>query len=177
MNIFAKLIIPMLFYDICIRLVWSPEFSESLDRRGIHQLVTTCKTKRRRRWCSVAPPMAKLVFFLMSWNLEQRLSRFRISYLFLCDLFLFYGGRKENPSFLESGGFLPIMLGEGGSYFGKDDLFFPLRNCILDRTAAKRAFLFCQRRHGQLMDGLMLVMWRAGWQLRLVESSIGKVST
>ena len=69
------------------------------------------------------------------------------------------------------------MLGEGGSYFGKDDLFFPLCNCLPDRITAKRSFLFYQRRRGQLMDGLMLVMWRAGWQLRLVESSIGKVST
>ena len=126
--------------------VWSPEFSESLDQRGIHQLAATCKTKRRRRWCSVTPLMAKLVFFLKSWNLEQRLSQFKISYLFWCDLLLFYGERKEDPSFLESGRFLPIMLGEGGSYFGKDDLFFPLRNCLPDRTAAKRTFLFCQRR-------------------------------
>ena len=39
---------------------------------------------------------------------------------FLCDLLLFYGGKKEDPSFLEIGRFLPIMLGEGGSYFGKD---------------------------------------------------------
>ena len=121
--------------------------------------------------------MAKLVFFSKSWNLEQRLSRLRISYLFWCDLLLFYGGRKENPSFLESARFLPIMLGEGGSYFGKDDLFFPLSNCLPDRTAAKRTFLFCQRRRGQLMGELTLVMWRAGWQLRLVELLIGKVST
>ena len=31
---------------------------------------------------------------------------------FWCDLLLFYGGRKENPYFLESGRFLPIMLGK-----------------------------------------------------------------
>ena len=121
--------------------------------------------------------MTKLVFFSKYWNLEQRLSRFRISYLFLCDLLLFYGGRKEDPSFLESGRFLPIMLGEGGSYFGKGDLFFPLRNCLPDRTTAKRIFLFCQRRRGQLMDELTLVIWRAGWQLRYVELPIRKVNT
>ena len=53
------------------RQMWSPDFSESLNRRGIHQLTATCKTKRRRRWCSVAPPMTKSVFFWKTWNLEQ----------------------------------------------------------------------------------------------------------
>ena len=41
--------------------LWCPEFSESLDRRGIHLLTATYKTKKRRWWCSVAPPMAKSV--------------------------------------------------------------------------------------------------------------------
>ena len=63
---------------------------------------------------------------------------------------------------MEGGRFLPIMLREGGSYFGKDDLFFPLRNCLPDITTAKRAFLFCQRRRDQFMGELTLVMWRAG---------------
>ena len=52
-------------------------------------------------------------------------------------------GGKKIRLFLESRRFLPIMLGEGGSYFEKDDLFFPLRNCLPDRTGAKRAFLLC----------------------------------
>ena len=56
-------------------------------------------------------------------------------------LIFFYGGRKEDPSFTDSRRFLPIMIGEGGSYFGKDDLFFLLRNCLPDRTAARSAFL------------------------------------
>ena len=68
------------------------------------------------------------------------------------------------------------MLGEGDSYFEKDDLFFHLRNCLLDITAVKRAFLSCQRRRGQFMNKLTLVMWRVGWQLRLVDLLIGKVS-
>ena len=72
-------------------------------------------------------------------------------------------GGKRIRLFLESERFLPIMLGEDGSYFGKDDLFFHLRNCLPDKTAAKRAFLFCQRRQGQFMSELTLVMWRAGW--------------
>ena len=33
------------------------------------------------------------------------------------------------------------MIGEGDSYFRKDDLFFLLRNCLPDRTAARCAFL------------------------------------
>ena len=68
------------------------------------------------------------------------------------------------------------MLGEDGSYFRKGDLFFPLRNYIPDRTAAKRTFLFCQTRRGQFMGELMLVKWRAGWQLRLGELLIRKIS-
>ena len=39
--------------------------------------------------------------------------------------------------------FLLIMLGGGDPYFMKDDLLFPLRNCLPDITAAKRAFLLC----------------------------------
>ena len=85
----------------------------------------------------------KVNLFLGDLELRVVVSRLKISYLIWCDLLLFYGGRKEDPSFLESRRFLPIMLGEGGSYFGEDDLFFPLRNCLPDRTAAKRAFLFC----------------------------------
>ena len=49
---------------------------------------------------------------------------------FWCDLLLFYGGRKEDPSFLDNGRFLTIMIGEGGSYFGKGDLLFPLSNYL-----------------------------------------------
>ena len=68
------------------------------------------------------------------------------------------------------------MLGEDGSYFGKGDLFFPLRNYLPDRAVAKRTFLFYQRRRGQFMDELTLVKWGSGWQLRLVDLSIGKIS-
>ena len=68
------------------------------------------------------------------------------------------------------------MLGEGGYYLRNGDLFFPLRNHLPDRTATKRIFLFCQRRRGQFKSGLTPVRWRAGWQLRLGELSIGKIS-
>ena len=77
---------------------------------------------------------------------------------------------------MDSGRFLPIMLGEDDSYFGKGDLFFPLRNYLPDRTATKRTFLFCRRRQGQFMSKLTLVKWRAGWQLHLGEFLIGKIS-
>ena len=81
---------------------------------------------------------------------------------FLCNLLLFYGGRKEDPSSLDSGPFLPIILGEGGSYFGMDDLFFPFCNCLPDRNAIKRTFLLSQGRLGLFMDVLMFVEWRSG---------------
>ena len=40
-----------------------------------------------------------------------------------------------NPPSMESGRFLPIKIGEGGSYFRKDDLFFFLCNCFPKRAA------------------------------------------
>ena len=81
---------------------------------------------------------------------------------FLCNLLLFYGGRKEDPSFTDSGPFLLIILGEGGSYFGRDDLFFPFCNCLPDRNVIKRTFLFSQGRPSLFMDELMFVEWRSG---------------
>ena len=48
-------------------------------------------------------------------------------------------------SFLDIGRFLPIILGEDGFYFRKDDSFFPLRNHLPNRTAIKRTSLFCRR--------------------------------
>ena len=65
------------------------------------------------------------------------------------------------------------MLGEDDYYLGKGDLFFPLRNYLPDRTATKRIFLFYRRRRGQFESEP--VKWRAGWQLRLGELSIGKI--
>ena len=46
---------------------------------------------------------------------------------------------------MESGRFLPIKVGEGGSHFGKDDLFFFLCNCFPERVAVGSAFLLCLR--------------------------------
>ena len=50
---------------------------------------------------------------------------------------------------MESGRFLPIKIGEGGFYFGKDDLFFLLRNYLPDMAAAGSAFpiKIGERRH------------------------------
>ena len=101
--------------------------------------------------------MAKLVFFSKTLILEQQLSRSRISYLVWCDLLLFYGRRKEDQSFLESRRFLPIMLGEDGSYFEKDDFFCLLRNYLPDRATGRNAFLFSWRRADRLMGDLILI--------------------
>ena len=51
-----------------------------------------------------------------------------------------------NPPSMKSGRFLPIKIREGGSYFGKDDLFFFLCNCFPEQAAMGSAFLFCWRR-------------------------------
>ena len=102
--------------------------------------------------------MTKLVFFLKASSSVQQLSRLRISYLIWCDLFPFYGRRKEDLSYLEGRRFLPIMLGECGSYSGKDDLFFLLRICLPDRAAARNAFLFYRRRGDRLMGYLTYIM-------------------
>ena len=63
---------------------------------------------------------------------------------------------KEDPSFLENRRFIPIMLGECGYYFGKDDLFFLLHNCLPDRAAVRNALLFYWRRGDRLMGDLTL---------------------
>ena len=101
---------------------------------------------------------------------------FRISYHFWCNLLLFYGGRKEDPSFLDSGTFLPIRLREDASYFEKGDSFFLLRNHLTDRTAIKRTSLICRRRRSQFMSELTFVKWKSGWHLHLEELPLGKVS-
>ena len=46
------------------------------------------------------------------------------------------------------------MLGEGGYYFGKDDLFFLLRSCLPDRADVRNALLFYWRRGDRLMGDL-----------------------
>ena len=69
------------------------------------------------------------------------------------------------------------MLGNDDSYFGKGDSLFPLRNDLPDITVIKRTSLFRQRRRCKLMNELTLVKWRSGWQLRLGELPLGKIST
>ena len=94
------------------------------------------------------PSDGKISIFLEDLEFGEIVVSIKNLVPFWCDFLLFYGGRKEDLSFLDSGRFLPIILGEDGSYFGKGDLFFPLRNYLPDRTAAKRTFLFFQRRRG-----------------------------
>ena len=64
---------------------------------------------------------------------------------------------KWTISSLESGRFLPIMIGEGGLYFGKDDLFFLLHNYLPDKVVVRSAFLFYQRRGGRFMGEPTLI--------------------
>ena len=106
-------------------------------------MAATYKTNKKTTVVFRRPSDDKVSVFLEDLELRVAVSRLKISYLIWCDLLFFYGGRKEDPSFLESRRLFSIMLRECGSYFEKDDLFFFLRNCLLDRTAAKRAFLFC----------------------------------
>ena len=61
------------------------------------------------------------------------------------------------------------MLGESGFYFGNDDLFLLLYNCISDRTAARRDFLFCYRRRGQFMGEL-------AHSVKSLATSLGRVA-
>ena len=89
--------------------LWSPEFSESVDRWSIHQLAATCKTNKKTMVMFRRPSDGKVSLFLEDLELRVAVSRLKILYLVLCDLLLFYGRRKEDPSFLESRRFLPIM--------------------------------------------------------------------
>ena len=96
--------------------------------------------------------MAKSIVFLGNSELGAIVSGFRILYLFWCNFLFFYGGKKEDPSFPDSGRFLPIMLGKDDSYFGKGDSFFHLRNHLPVITAIKRTSLFFRRRRSQFMS-------------------------
>ena len=68
--------------------------------------------------------------FLNDLELEAIVIWLGNSYLFYCDLLLFYGGRKRIRLFWLVDDFLAIMLGKEDSYFGKGDLFFPLSNYL-----------------------------------------------
>ena len=48
-------------------------------------------------------------------------------------------------------------IGEGGSYFGKDDLFFILCNLSQDRAAVGSAFLFHWRRGDWFWEEHLLI--------------------
>ena len=56
-----------------------------------------------------------------------------------------------DPPSMESGRFLPIKIGEGGSHFEKDDLFFFLCNYFPEQVVVGSAFLF----HWRWDDGLL----------------------
>ena len=81
-----------------------------------------------------------------------------------------------DPPSMESRRFLPIKIEEGGSYFGKDDLFFFLCNCFPEWAVVRSVFLFRWRRGDWFLGEYILISWRAGWQFRLAESLIGRRS-
>ena len=62
-----------------------------------------------------------------------------------------------DPPSMESGQFLPIKIGEGGSHLRKDDLFFFLCNCFPERTTVESAFLFCWRRDDLFLGEHILI--------------------
>ena len=65
------------------------------------------------------PSNGKVSLFLEDFELGAIVISIRNLVPFWCNLLLFYRGRKEDPSFLDIGRFLPIMLGEDNFYFRK----------------------------------------------------------
>ena len=106
-------------------------------------MAATCKTNKKTTVVFYRPSDGKVSLFLE--DLEIRAAIISIKNLvprLVCLVSLLWKG-KGDPSFSESRRFLPIMIGEGGSYFEQDDLFFLLHNCLPDRAAARSDFLFC----------------------------------
>ena len=62
-----------------------------------------------------------------------------------------------DPTFPEGGRFLPLMVGEVGSYFGKGGFVSLMCNYFPDRDTIESVFLFRRRRRSQLMSELPLV--------------------
>ena len=59
---------------------------------------------------------------------------------------------------MESGRFLPIKIREGGSHFGKDDLFFFLCNCFPEfPIPLKAGFLILGRTYTYIMESRLAV--------------------
>ena len=119
-------------------------------------MAATCKTNKKTTVVFRRPSDGKVSLFLE--NLELRAAVISIKNLvphLLCFASLLWR-EKEDPSFLESGQFHSIKIGEGGFYFGKDDLFFLLCNCLPDRATAGSAFLFRWRRGDWFMGELTL---------------------
>ena len=78
-------------YRCSILFLWSPEFSESVDRRGIHQLAATCKTNKKTTVVFCRPSDGKVSLF--SEDLEFRAAVASIHNLVPC--FSFMEGEKK----------------------------------------------------------------------------------
>ena len=53
----------LIYFIIIIILFVTPEFSESMDHRGIHQLAATCKTNKKTTVVFCRPSNGKVSFF------------------------------------------------------------------------------------------------------------------
>ena len=94
--------------------------------------------------------------FSQSKTLDLQFSQSRISYLIWCDLLIFYERRKGIRLPGESA-ILPIKIGKGGSYFGKDDMFLFLCNRFSDLAAVGSTFLFRWRRGDWFLEEHLLI--------------------
>ena len=113
-----------------------------MDRRSIHQLAATCKTNKKTTVVFCRPSDGKVSSFRQRLNVRSPVPSIQNVVPHFVRFASLLWKEKEDPSFLESRRFLPIKIGEGGSYFGKDDLFFFLCNRFLDRATAGSAFIF-----------------------------------
>ena len=59
-----------LFFNILTIALQSPEFSESVDRRSIHQLAATCKTNKKTTVVFRRPSDGKVSLFLEDFELR-----------------------------------------------------------------------------------------------------------
>ena len=120
-------------------------------------MAATCKTNKKTTVVFRCPFDGKVSLILEDFDFRAAIISIKNLVPRLVWLASLLWKEKEDPFFSESGRFLPIMIGEGDPYFGKDDLFFFLHNCLPDRAIARSAFLFCQRRGGRFMGEPTLV--------------------
>ena len=88
--------------------MWSPKFSESVDRRSIHQLATTCKTNKKTTVVFRRPSDGKVS--LIPQDFELRVVKISIQNLvpfFYVTCFSFMEGEKRIRLFWRVDDFFP----------------------------------------------------------------------